>query len=352
VRSEEEPQTEAVPGLLHRIMSSMERLMPPNDRGEYASAVKIFAQVDSVINTIRIGPRRFWQRLRGGQAWPVTSGAYTIGDPTGPVAICTLTTTGLAMRLAELPGVAIAGQVHTVNLGIEKIIINVTANPSIRFLVLCGKESPVFHPAQALRALIVNGVTSERRIIGAVGHMPVLSNLSPIRIAAFRRQVELIDHTEQTDTGLLTDAVESLVGRNPGRFQEQAAEARFGWTDIVGAEKGESRGFAKIRPGGRRQGLAYDPKGFFVISVDRSAGEIVLRHYLCDNTPANEMRGRSGEAMLLGLLREDLVSQMSHAGYIGSELAKAEASLRLSVHYEQDQPLRQESTGGQEGTSR
>ena len=46
--------------------------------------------------------------------------------------------------------------------------------------------------------------------------------------------------------------------------------------------------------------------------------------------------------MLLGLLRERLVSQLSHAGYLGAELAKAEAALRLGLRYEQDQPLKQE----------
>jgi len=52
--------------------------------------------------------------------------------------------------LSTLPGVAIAGRVYVPNLGIEKIIRNVTANPRLRFLLLCGKESPVFHPGQAL----------------------------------------------------------------------------------------------------------------------------------------------------------------------------------------------------------
>lgn len=49
--------------------------------------------------------------------------------------------------------------------------------------------------------------------------------------------------------------------------------------------------------------------------------------------------------MLLGLLREGLVSQLSHAGYLGAELAKAEAALRLgsSVRYEQDRALRQDA---------
>jgi tetrahydromethanopterin S-methyltransferase subunit A len=34
---------------------------------------------------------------------------------------------------------------------------------------------------------------------------------------------------------------------------------------------------------------------------------------------------------VLGLLREELVSQLSHAGYPGAELAKAESALRLGL---------------------
>jgi tetrahydromethanopterin S-methyltransferase subunit A len=89
-----------------------------------------------------------------------------------------------------------------------------------------------------------------------------------------------------------------------------------------------------------RQPLAYDAKGFFIVTLDREAGAILCRHYLPDNTPAHEIRGRSAETILLGLIREDLISQLSHAGYLGNELAKAEAALRLSLRYEQDQPLR------------
>jgi hypothetical protein len=49
--------------------------------------------------------------------------------------------------------------------------------------------------------------------------------------------------------------------------------------------------------------------------------------------------------MLLGLIRERLVSQLSHAGYLGAELAKAESALRLGLRYAQDRPLRSDAEG-------
>jgi len=331
------PDATGIPSPLHRLMLAMGRLMPTSPDGTNPAAVRMFQRMDALRDVLTAGPiRRAAQRLRGRPAWPITSGAYVVGDLTGPVAICTLTSNELMQPLSILPGVAIAGRVYVPNLGIEKIIRNVTANPRIRFLLLCGKESPVFHPGQALQCLFANGVDAERRIIGAVGHLPVLQNLSAARIAAFRRQVELVDATGQTDPPIIAAQVAGLLARNPGSFAASMAAA----DEMAPADGGAEARFVPIRPGGQRAPLVYDPKGFFVITLDRAARQIVLRHYLPDNVPAHEMRGHAAEAMLLGLLREDLVSQLSHAGYLGGELAKAEAALRLGLQYEQDQPLR------------
>jgi hypothetical protein len=98
--------------------------------------------------------------------------------------------------------------------------------------------------------------------------------------------------------------------------------------------------FMPIRPGGTREPLQYDPKGYFVITLDREQEQIIIRHYLPDHTPMHEMRGRTAGSMLLGLLREGLITQLSHAGYLGEELAKAEVALRFDLRYDQDRPLR------------
>src|SRR5229473_6293223 len=102
-------------------------------------------------------------------AWPVVEGSYRVGDPAAPVAVCALTSDELLRPLAQVPGVAIAGEVQTANLGIERIILNVTANPSIRFLFLCGKDSRLFRQGQSLGALLENGVDEAGRIVDAEG---------------------------------------------------------------------------------------------------------------------------------------------------------------------------------------
>lgn len=325
------------PAWLLSLMGRLAHVMLADADGENVRAVRMIHRMDRARELLMGGPiRRRLQRMGGAQAWPVTPGAYTVGSPGAPVAVCTLTSNDLIPLVAHLPGVAIAGRVYTPNLGIEKIILNVTSNSAIRFLLLCGKESPVFYPAQALQSLISDGVTSEKRIIAARGHLPVLNNLSLARIETFRWQVELVDFTGETRIELIEQSLHELIARNPGAFVEKLEREER--NEMETAKQQPS--FALLRPGGQRQPLAYDPKGFFVITLDRDAGEIVLRHYLPDNSPSHEMRGHSAEPMLLGLLREELVSQLSHVGYLGGELAKAEAALRLHLRYEQDQPLR------------
>jgi tetrahydromethanopterin S-methyltransferase subunit A len=290
---------------------------------------------------------------RQGQAsWPVIDGSYRIGDPAAPVAVCALTSDELLAPLAGIPGVAIAGEVQTANQGIERIIMNVTANPAIRFLLLCGKESRLFRPGQSLNALVENGTDDARRIVGAEGYEPVLRTVTPQQVATFRRQVELVDWSGEQDLEILRERISSLAMRSPGRFEgagegQAQDEGRSALLTVTNPQAS----FTPIRPGGHREPLIYDPKGYFVITLDRSTNQIILRHYLPDHTPAHEMRGRTAESMMLGLIREGLVSQLSHAGYLGGELAKAESAMRLGlrVRYEQDRPLRRDTPTEEDG---
>src|SRR2546427_9276323 len=114
-----------------------------------------------------------------GASWPVVAGTYQVGDPNAPVAICALTSERLMGPLAGLPGVAIAGMVYTANLGIARIILNITTNPSIRLLLICGKDSALFQPGRSLAALAENGVDDSKRIIGAAGLDPGRPTTSP-----------------------------------------------------------------------------------------------------------------------------------------------------------------------------
>jgi tetrahydromethanopterin S-methyltransferase subunit A len=268
---------------------------------------------------------------KNGISWPVMPGTYQVGDPNGPVAVCALTSEKLVSPLAGVQGVAIAGIVYTANLGITRIIVNITSNPAIRFLLICGKDSPLFRPGQSLVALSEHGVDGQKRIVQAAGYDPVLPSIDPEQVAQFQKQVEVLDWTGEEDVELLQERIKSLTVRNPGMFVTDQTKT---------APSKNQEEFVSIRPGGQREPLIYDPKGYFVITIEPEPKEILLRHYLPDHTPAHEMRGRGATSMLLGLLRDGLVTQLSHAGYLGEELAKAQTALQFGLRYDQDRLLR------------
>jgi tetrahydromethanopterin S-methyltransferase subunit A len=281
------------------------------------------------------------QAGRGGESpaksmqWPVTAGAYVVGDPSGSVAVCALTSRDILAQVAALPGVAIAGRLITCNLGIEKIIVNVCANPNIRALLVCGKDSAVFRPSQSLRSLFEHGVDERKQIVGATGYLPVLQGVNVDIVEQFRSRITVVDRTGLSDVSEIGREVTLLADRFAG--EPPVTQPIAGLSPTIADDEAA---FKILRPGGKRDSLAYDPQGYIVITIDRAKSEIVARHYTPAAQPVHIMCGRSAEGMALALIREKIVTQMTHAAYIGGELAKAESALRTDLEYEQDHPLK------------
>jgi tetrahydromethanopterin S-methyltransferase subunit A len=230
----------------------------------------------------------------------VCPGGYAIGDPSASLAVCTLSDAELAEKAAALPGAAIAGRLHTANLGTERIITNVTANPGVRFLLLCGRDSQLSQPGDALLALAANGTDTQRAIRGTAGYMPRLASVSPAAVESFRRQVEVADHRGETSLDKLRALVADLAGRGLWPVHRPRGRRRAD-------QAAQDGGSTEIRPGGRRRDpLGYDPADYFVISLDQQDAKIMAEHYRTDHAPAHRMRGTSAEGMLAGLLREGL----------------------------------------------
>ena len=129
--------------------------------------------------------------------WPLLAGDYHVLRYGASVAVCTLNSDDVASELAAArpDGLAIVGSMHTENLGIERVIRNISSNPHIRFLILCGDdtEQAIGHlPGQSLESLFREGIDERQRIIGARGKRPVLKNVSRAQIASFQQQVELV----------------------------------------------------------------------------------------------------------------------------------------------------------------
>jgi dihydropteroate synthase-like protein len=82
-----------------------------------------------------------------------------------------------------------------------------------------------------------------------------------------------------------------------------------------------------------------DPCGGFRIMVDHDGGCLVAAHYKSTEAtgePLHVVCGGSAEAVVAEVLGRGWVSRLAHAAYLGGELARAEAALRLGRGYVQD----------------
>ena len=82
-----------------------------------------------------------------------------------------------------------------------------------------------------------------------------------------------------------------------------------------------------------------DPKGYFLIRIYPDKQEIGARFMNYKKEPQLDVYGKDAESIVQTLVREDLVSTMQHAAYLGYELHKAEVALRLGLEFVQDKPL-------------
>jgi len=83
-----------------------------------------------------------------------------------------------------------------------------------------------------------------------------------------------------------------------------------------------------------------DPKGSFKIKIDRDSGEILALHFKGGAArPSTAVRGSRPEAVYRAIVRENLVSLLDHAAYLGFELGKALVALKTGRSYVQDEDV-------------
>ncbi len=89
-----------------------------------------------------------------------------------------------------------------------------------------------------------------------------------------------------------------------------------------------------------------DPKGYFLIGVDRKKNFIQVgycKFTRLGNSPINDMvaviKGKTAIEIVNTLIREDFISTLQHAADMGIELHKAELSLKYGYKYIQDKDL-------------
>jgi tetrahydromethanopterin S-methyltransferase subunit A len=137
-------------------------------------------------------------KVKPPDGYPPEEGRYVRGNDYSPIAVCAILDTfdfTIPAELNELvmagtdSGAALSGMLQTENIGLEKMICNIVANPNIRYIVLCGRESAGHLPGESLLALKQNGVTETKQIIDTKAPTPHLYNIPLELIERFRNQI-------------------------------------------------------------------------------------------------------------------------------------------------------------------
>jgi tetrahydromethanopterin S-methyltransferase subunit A len=251
--------------------------------------------------------------------WPLESGEYIVGNHTAPVAISTLASEELPKqfkRAIGLKNIAIIGRTCTENIGIEKVVKNIIANPAIRFLILCGQESGAMTlnghlTGQTFRALKKHGINAQQRVIGSPGKRPILKNTGFAEIERFRQQVELIDLIGCEDVKRIAEEVEKCATRSLSSFSDVVIETRE--VEIIHAEPLPK--------------LQLDKNGYFIILPQQENAEILVEHYRNDGALLHRIVGNNATDLCNTIICRGLVTQLDHAAYLGRELARAEFSV-------------------------
>jgi len=181
--------------------------------------------------------------------YPPEEGCYLRGNDYSPVAVLVIliyerekTPPGIEqlVRTAVESGAALAGTLQTENIGLEKVVCNVVANPNIRYLVVCGPESPGHHVGETILALMKDGVDANKRIIGTTAPTPYLFNIPPGSVERFRKQITVIDLITEGSPDVVRQAVcacyqekptafRGYMLHDPGAFSEPPLSGKITW---------------------------------------------------------------------------------------------------------------------------
>ncbi len=189
------------------------------------------------------------RKVSPAEGYPPEEGCYLRGNDFSPVAVVVILrwerektppSIEQLVRVAVESGAAMAGTLQTENVGLEKVICNLVSNPNIRYLIVCGPETPGHLVGDAIAALGNNGIDEAKRIVGAKGPTPYLFNIPVEFVERFCKQITVIDLVNEGSPEILRKAVWSCyqeqptpLGDNllcdPGAYCEPALSGTITW---------------------------------------------------------------------------------------------------------------------------
>ncbi|WP_256466728.1 DUF4346 domain-containing protein [Tepidibacter aestuarii] len=249
-----------------------------------------------------------------------------------PVVISTLGNIELAYKISELKpkGLSIVGKTETENIGIEKIIKNVLAVPSIKYLIVCGKDSEGHYSGNTLVSLFNNGIDNNMRVIASKGKKPILSNTTKEEVNAFRNQIEIIDMIECEDLNKILEKIQQLCEQARSSYSCEGKCSLYNKklkTSSIEIIKVEEKDPNKVK---------LDKAGYFVIVPKENNNTILVEHYSYNNKLLRIIKGEDARNIYWSIIENGWITELSHAAYLGKELTRAEMSIKLGFKYVQD----------------
>jgi tetrahydromethanopterin S-methyltransferase subunit A len=203
----------------------------------------------------------------------------------------------------------------------------VISSASLRHLIVAGTESEGHYVGQTLLALADNGTDERGRVIGSIGKRPVLHNVSANEIETFREQVQVVDMIGCTEADQIVAKITELFSQVTVPCGCSACSETLplsvSTTPIINVSGPEGE-------------IALDKAGYFVILPLPEKGVINIEHYAYDNQLLRVIEGTAAREIYHTIISKGWVTELSHAAYLGKELAKAELSLRHGFKYSQD----------------
>jgi len=80
----------------------------------------------------------------------------------------------------------------------------------------------------------------------------------------------------------------------------------------------------------------YDPKGYFLIHINKKTKRIEVAHCRRNNIVEVKITGKNAREIYNTIIKEELISSLQHAAYLGRELTLAEHALKNNTEYVQD----------------
>ncbi|MDQ3083584.1 MAG: tetrahydromethanopterin S-methyltransferase subunit A [Thermoproteota archaeon] len=129
------------------------------------------------------------------------------------VAICTLSSIDLLKKISSdaiMDKLLIVGRLFSENKGIDHLIQFCTMSSTMKYLILCGKDTNGHYPADALMNLMQFGLDEHNKIIGTKAPYPFIK-CHPNLVNKFREQIKLIDLRECYNLDKIIESVIDLT---------------------------------------------------------------------------------------------------------------------------------------------